>query len=214
MGVGGFCPYLHVCTHAHYSRAGWYQCDISSFSVSYVRFSFLWCPPSSPPVCLVIADDCVDPPLRPSVIYIVTYCICLCVACCRGVRVRPLRPRTRRVRRVRRAAAGGVSGAALRCRCALPVCPRLCTPVLFSAFSVPHTLQHCLYTHQSPLLPSLLLAYLSASPCYGRRQPRPARPILAGCSRLVMCGCTSMLPPPLAGRHCRRRPQAAPCELG
>ena len=199
MGGGGVLS-LHVCTHAHYSRAGWYQCDIFSFSVSYIRFSFLWCPPSSPPVRLVIADDCVDPPLRPSVICIVTYCICLCVACCRGVRVRHLRSRPRRVRRVRRAAAGGVSGAALRCRCALPVCPRLCTPVLFPAFGVPHTLQHCLHTHQSPLLPSLLLGYLPTSPCRGRRQPRPAHSVLAGCSWLIMLCCTFMLPPPLAWR--------------
>ena len=127
MGVWGVLS-LHVCTHVHYSRAGRYQCDILSFSFSDIRFSFLWCPSSGPPVCLVIADDCVGPPLRPSVIYIVTYCICLCVACCRGVRVRHLRSRAGRVRRVRRAAAGGVSGSALRCRCALAPA-RLPTPV-------------------------------------------------------------------------------------
>ena len=118
--------YLHVCTRAHYSRAGRYQCDIFSFSVSQVPFSFLWCPPSSPSVCLVIADDRVSPPLGPIVIYIVIPSICLCVVCCRCARARHLRSRPRRVRRARRVAVGGFSGAAPRVWCALPVRPRLC----------------------------------------------------------------------------------------
>ena len=162
--MGGGVLYLHVCTHTHYSRAGWYQCNVSSFSVSYIRCSFLWCPPSSPPARLVIADDCVDPPLRPSVIYIVTYCICLCVVCCRGVCVRPLRSRAGRVRHARRAVAGGFPGAALRCRRALPICPRLCTPVLLSTLCVPHPLQHCLHAYKSPLLPLLLFCYRVEAP--------------------------------------------------
>ena len=197
MGVGGVLS-LHVCTHVHYSRAGWYQCDILSFSVSYVRFSFLRCPPLGPSVCLVIADGCINLPLRP----ILTYCIviCLCVALRRGAFCWRVRPRSRRGRRAAAGAVCVLSVVVARSRCALPISPCLGPPLLLPAFCITRALQHHLHAHQLPLLPPCPLGECPLARRHVRRQSRAPNPA-SSAGVLLRFTCTSVLPPS-AARHC------------